>query len=119
MGDARSGASSLEVARYRDGLKVATTIFEAAAWHYTVRAICRCEHFGLFDPHGLWWYFNRKGWDDDLQRARRRLFCSRCCHRTGRRVRPVDLTLTRDPPVINLPLPTQSEWRRALSRFRG
>ena len=53
------------MARYRDGLKVATCIFEAAAWHYSVRVECRCRREGLFEAHGLWWKFQRKGWSDD------------------------------------------------------
>ena len=83
------------MAAYRDGAKVATHIFEAAAWQYGIRATCRgCRHASVFDPHALWWLFERKGWDD--------------------------LALVREmPTVATLPLPPETEWKRAISRFRS
>jgi len=44
------------MAHYRDGLKRATCLFEAAAWHRAVKVRCGCGHFAVFDPHGLWWF---------------------------------------------------------------
>ena len=59
-----------DVARYtKDGLRVATNIFEAAAWHKGIRPVCKCGHSAVFNPHGLWWRFECKGWDDQLVKA--------------------------------------------------
>ncbi|WP_206377376.1 hypothetical protein [Sphingobium sp. TB-6] len=108
-----------DVARYDDDLKLATCIFEAAAWHYSVRVVCRCRREGLFDAHGLWWKFQRKGWSDDFREAKRRLYCRACTQRTGRKVRPITMETSNKPAKIRLPLPDEREWKRAVSRFRG
>lgn len=103
------------MATYRDGAKVATHLFEAAAWQYAIRATCRgCRHASIFDPHALWWLFQRKGWDDRLKAAASRFRCIRC-GKTG-----ADLVLVREmPTVATLPLPPENEWKRAISRFRS
>src|SRR3546814_1180914 len=59
----------------RDGLRRATHIFEAAAWHYALKPVCRCGHSATFNPHGLWWHFQKRHWDDNLRDARRRFWC--------------------------------------------
>lgn len=109
------------MARYKDGLKVATCLFEAAIWHYAVGVRCGCGHRAAFQPYGLWWRFHRKGWNDDLQAARARFWCRPCRLSHGRKVRPGALRLIRpyDGPLIELPLPDEREWKRVLSRFRG
>ena len=107
------------MARYADGLKVATCIFEAAAWHRTVKVSCRCGNVGLFDGHGLWWKFERKGWTDDFRDARRRFYCRSCSQRMGRKVRPSWIETCDESPRICLPLPDEREWKRAVNRFRG
>ncbi len=105
----------------RDGLRRATHIFEAAAWHYAVRVICsRCPHSAAFNPHGLWWRFERKGWDDHLGEARAKFWCRECARATGRRVRPARLQLVVEQDSdVRLEMPSESEWKRALSRFRS
>lgn len=107
------------MARYRDGLKVATCIFEAAAWRYSVRVVCRCGREEFFDAHGLWWKFQWKGWSDDFRDARRRFYCKACLQRHGRKVRPATIETSREPPRYCLPLPDEREWKRAVNRFRG
>ncbi len=107
------------MARYEDGLKRPTHIIEAALWQYSVWPICRCGHETGFDPHGLWYYFHRKGWDDRLTVACAKFWCRPCASRVGKRVRPVRLDLRKDMPSINLPLPDEREWKRIVSRFRG
>lgn len=75
-----------EVSRYSHGLKVGTHIFEAAAWHYTIKPVCgACGHHALFDPHGLWWLFECKGWDDRLTLAAKRFRCVPCLEKQGQR----------------------------------
>lgn len=48
---------------YKDGLPLATNLFEAAVWHKAIKVTCGCGHAVTYDPHGLWWLFERKGWD--------------------------------------------------------
>ena len=122
----RTGASRAsrsrrsEMARYADGLKVATCLFEAAAWGYAIKASCRCGHFALFNAHGLWWHFHRRGFDDDLRRAREKLWCRPCRQRISQKVRPRALELVRpEQQMINLPMPDEREWKRIIGRFRG
>ena len=107
------------MARYRDGLKVATCLFEAAAWHRTVKVTCRCQHLGLFEPHGLWWRFERRGWSDDFRDARPRFYCRMCREQHGRKARPVAIETTNDAARIHLSLPDERVWKRAVNRFRG
>ena len=102
------------MARYQDGLKVATCIFEAAAWHKAIKVQCRgCSHAQVFHAHGLWERFRRKGWNDDFRQATRHFKCLRCGGGF------VDVSTTSDAVTITLPMPDERDWKRALSRFRG
>jgi hypothetical protein len=107
------------MSRYVDGLPVATNIFEAAAWQKAVRVTCRCGHAVTFDPHGLWWLFERKGWDVRFAEARRRFRCGRCFYERRHKVRPTAIEAVSASPEVVLPMPPAHEWRRALSRFRS
>ncbi len=104
-----------------DGGRVATTIFEAAAWHRAVKPICsRCTHSAVFHPHALWWRFHRRGWDDSLMAARERFWCRKCGERIGQRIRPRVLELVPEGDgMVCLAMPPQHEWKRAVSRFRS
>lgn len=97
------------------GGQVPRTLFEAAAFHRSVRATCvACGHVGVFHAAALWRHFERRQWPGMLIDAGARLRCSTC----GKRGTSIELT--RDPPTVtNLPLPTDVEWRRAVSRFRA
>lgn len=110
------------MARYdKDGGRIATTIFEAAAWHYAVKPVCsRCPHSATFHPHALWWHFQRKGWSDSLADARARFWCRDCGRAVGTPIRPKVLELVRqtDDDVV-LTMPPVHEWKRAVSRFRN
>lgn len=96
-----------------------TSIFEAAHWGYTVKVECRCRRVGLFEAHGLWWKFHRKGWTDDFRDAIRCFYCTSCSKRYGRKVRPVSIETTREPPRIKFPPSDEREWKKAVSRHRG
>lgn len=105
-----------------DGTKEATNLFEAAAWQYAVRVTCgRCGHSAVFDPHALWWLFERKRWNDSLPAAARRFACMDC--RSHGRREPKGLagiSLVDDQPTTtDLPLPPEREWKRAINRFRS
>ena len=111
-----------EVARYdKDGGRIATTIFEAAAWHYAVKAVCgRCGHSATFHPHALWWHFSKRGWSDNLRAARSRFWCRNCAGEIGARVTPMVLELVREcERDICLTMPPANEWKRAVNRFRS
>ncbi len=108
------------MSRYEDGLRMATNIFEAAAYHHTIKVECgKCRHVNYFQPHGLWWRFQRKGWDDDFRSAKDRLYCWDCWKRLKRKVRPTRIETCKNPPKLKLPLPDEREWKRALNRYRG
>lgn len=98
-----------------NGGRIMTTIFEAAAFQYTIRATCSgCGHSQVLQPHALWWRFRRKGWDDRLAAAGERFRCLRCA------VGPVRLDACRDTVTLDkLPLPPEHEWKRAVNRLRS
>ena len=103
----------------KDGTSTPTTVFEAAACRYAVRVMCQCGRHGTFNAHGLWWHFQQKGWNDELRVARSRFHCRYCLAAAGERRRPVRLDLVDEQKAhIELPLPPDREWKRALSRFR-
>ncbi|MGW8202657.1 hypothetical protein ACWGM0_08915 [Sphingomonas bisphenolicum] len=109
------------MARYVDELKVATCLFEAAAFHNAVKVTCRCGHYAVFDPHGLFWRYYRKGWDDNLHEAGKRMWCLVCRASSGRKVRPrrIDLLNLYQGTRIMLPPPDEREWKRLVNRYRG
>jgi hypothetical protein len=95
-------------------------LFDAAVRHRSIRLSCRkCRHVRVFDAHGLWWLFHRRGWPDRFRDVRRRCVCSLCLARTGAKVRDPALALVEAAPTgAPLPMPAQAEWKRALSRRR-
>jgi hypothetical protein len=103
------------VARWdADGCRVPTDLFEAAAWHFAVVATCRrCKHEGVFDPHALWWLFERKGWPNNFASAARRLKCAQCGAGAW-----LSSDRRREPTVV-LPMPDARRWKNAISRFRS
>ena len=108
------------MARWTEGaVRVATNLMEAAAWHTSIEVVCRCGQRASFDPHGLWWWFKQRGWDDDLSRIARRFWCFKCAERLGRRVRPTRINLVRGCEAdIELPMPSDREWKRVVKRMR-
>jgi hypothetical protein len=114
-------ARCFEVASYRNGLKLATCLFEAAAWHYAVKIGCGCGHFAFFDSHGLWWHFHRRGLDDAFPSVRQKMWCTVCWHTQFAKVRPrrLDLVKPHAGALVRLPLPDDREWKRMVNRFRG
>jgi len=106
--------------RFEDGLRVATCLFEAAAWQRTIKVECgKCRHVNYFQPHGLWWKFHKKGWSDDFRDARKRLYCLACWKAMRRKVRPSVITICEEAPRLHLPMPDEREWKREVNRFRG
>ena len=44
-------------------------LFDAAVRHETIKVSCQCGNVGIFDPHALWYLFERRGWNDRLADA--------------------------------------------------
>lgn len=112
------------MAIYRDGFKIPTQIWEAAAMHRPIEVTCQqhgCPRRAVFDPHCLWGLFYKRGWDGHFAAARNRFYCRRCSERFRMRVknatmRPVD---GRVEVTHRLPWPSERDWKNFLSRHRG
>lgn len=104
----------------REGLPQATTLFEAASWHRTVRIQCkRCGRQAGFDAHALWWLFERRGWGQTLLAVAKRMRCS-AVDQTGRPCGGQGaLSLDRGEVTSALPMPPEREWRQAVKRVRS
>lgn len=97
-----------------NGSRLPTCLFEAAAWHYCIVATCRrCGNEGVFDPHALWWRFERKGWENNFRSVARRLKCKQCGAGAF-----LSCSSTREPNVP-MTMPDARTWKNALSRFRS
>jgi hypothetical protein len=88
----------------KDGQHRATHVFEAAAWFRAIKPVCGCGHSATFNPYEIWWRFECKMWDGNLNKARHKFWCVRCGARTGKRVRPVRIELV-DPGPMTSPCP--------------
>jgi hypothetical protein len=108
------------VSRYQDGLRIPTTIFEAAALRGAVKVWCsRCSNSVVFEAAGLWWRFRCRGWEDHFDLARRRFFCVKCAVAGSPGIRPRKLEAVRERPSrAILPDPPDREWKREIRRFR-
>lgn len=95
-------------------------LFDAAARGYSIKLTCwSCSHVRILHGHGLWWLFDQRGWLDNFKAVRWRLVCGPCLRERNQKIRNPKLELvheeiTGDP----LPLPSESEWKRALRRHR-
>jgi hypothetical protein len=101
------------------GAMVPTTLLDAASLHYSIKPICTCGNSARFESHGLWWHFERRGWDDRLIEARLRFWCRICRSKDRKKVRPRALEVV--PWLagdIELPWPDERVWKRAMARVR-
>ena len=97
------------------GGRLATTLFEAAAFHRSVKLACRCGHEAVLDPHALWWRYYQRGWDDRIKAIGAHLTCSACKRRGW-----MAISLAEDAATdTSLPMPPLHEWKRATNRFRN
>lgn len=98
---------------------VATHILEAATLHFSVMPVCQCGHSARFGSHGLWWHFERRGWDGSLTAARAHFWCRICRSRCRQIVRPQRLDLVPwKEGDLELPWPEEHRWKRAVARLR-
>lgn len=102
-----------------EGLMQPTNILEAATLQMSVMPVCRCGHSARFEPHCLWWHFERRGWDDRLAMAVSRFSCRPCLARLKHKVRPLRLDLVPwQQGDTELDWPDERVWRRAAARLR-
>ena len=95
-------------------------LFDAAVRHMTVQLRCpRCGWTAHFDPHAMWWLFERKGWNDRISQVVAHFYCDACRARGGAPVRPRIALLDVSVPIdARLEMPTEQVWKRMLSRRR-
>ena len=88
-------------------------------YHRTIEVSCpSCGKVVKFDAVPLWWWFDRRGWDDALPGAMRRFYCA-TCHRAGNMVRP-RWRITEDAPDPGQPpYPSAQDWKRQIRRYRS
>lgn len=96
------------------------TLEQCALYKRTIRLTCPgCGRSRVMDAAALWWLFRRKGWDDALGEAAKRLCCERCRSEDDRVIRP-SWTVTREMPEgPQPPYPDKHEWRKLVSRYRS
>lgn len=92
-------------------------LFDAAVRHETIKVTCRCGNVGIFDPHALWWLFERRGWNDRLPDVARRMRCLQC-YFAKRQRSLATLDLCREDHTRQLPMPDIIERKRQLRRRR-
>lgn len=112
------------MARYTEGgEKVPTEIWEAAMMARPIKVQCTvggCEHSAVFHPAGLWYLFDRRGWQQSFRKAEQRFWCRKCTRAVGWRVKKAVILMTNDQiNVTSLPLPSEREWKKFVSRHRG
>lgn len=94
-----------------------TTIFDAAVRHQTIKVSCQCGNVGIFDPHALWYLFQRRNWSERLPDVRKRMRCLQCYYAKRKRTLPT-LEISDDNHTRQLPMPQIGEWKRELRRRR-
>ncbi len=101
------------------GYRPPPSLSEAARLHYTIKVTCKvCGHSHVFDPHALWWLFERRYWDGRLNQIGRRLYCVRCLPR-GKKVKQPKIEIVKEEPTGRQPpMPDEELWRRHLKRQR-
>lgn len=92
-------------------------LFDVACRHRTVKVSCQCGNVGIFDPHALWYLFERKGWNDKLPAVRKRMRCLQCYYAKRKRT-TATLELVAEDHTRQLPMPDIIEWKRQLRRRR-
>ncbi|MGF7150093.1 hypothetical protein FHS96_003751 [Sphingomonas zeicaulis] len=93
-------------------------MFDAAVRHRTIRLECpRCRRVAVYDPHAIWWLFERRHWPGGLRVVGRHFHCRQCREQSGERVRP-RVSASRDAPTHELPMPSLQQWHQALRRHR-
>lgn len=100
-------------------MQVPTCLLEAATLHKSVKPVCRCGHSATFNPHGLWWHFERRHWNDSLTAVAERFWCMRCASASRSKVRPIRIELVNGSEGdVQLPFPPRATWKRTMSRVR-
>ena len=94
-------------------------LLHCALHQRTIRLTCpRCHRVRRFDAVALWWFFERRHEDDAIPDVFRRFYCS-VCKRADVVVRPHHEITTEQPDPDQPPYPSESEWKRQISRYRS
>ena len=95
-------------------------LWDAAVRHYSIKLTCRvCGHVRILHGVGLWWLYERRGWPDGFAEVTRRSVCIPCRSERRRVVRNPAFELVHEEITGEpLPLPSVSEWKKALARHR-
>jgi hypothetical protein len=89
-------------------------LFDAAARGYNLKLTCRsCGRVEVLNRFAVWGLFQRKGWREWLRDVSARFRCGRC----GRKSPVLDLVYD-EPTSTELPMPSESDWKRELRRRR-
>ncbi len=97
-----------------DGGRIATTMFDAAAFRRGVRVRCKCGHIAVLNPYRLWWHFYSRHLADEIGATMRCFRCTMCRRRGQVSIDMIDGGWAETA----LPMPPESEWKRAVARFR-
>lgn len=88
-------------------------LFDAALRGYAIKLTCGCTKVSTLSSHAVWWHFRRRGYSERLRDVPAMFRCQVC------RRRDPDMELVRsDDFDSTLPLPSEQEWKRELSRRR-
>ncbi|MFM5924585.1 MAG: hypothetical protein ACKOPG_10420 [Novosphingobium sp.] len=102
-----------------NGAMVPTCILETATLLIAILVTCACGHSASFEPHGLWWHFECRGWDDNLTAAREPFWCRLCSSAKQVQIRPVSLAAVEAAQGdFDLPWPDERARKRATARLR-
>jgi hypothetical protein len=91
-----------------------------AIYQKSLRVACRsCLHFSILPAVSVWWLFEQRGWDDGLNQACNRFYCSSCWSRKKERVRDPYLKTSNEKPTADpFPWPDERIWKRMVRRFK-
>lgn len=106
-----------EVPWGKDGLWIVSDAFGTGAYHLNVKLSCQCGHFVCYEGHCFWWLLERTGKLWHFSDIKRRYYCGPCFKRTGRKIRP-RVEGVKDPVTVELPWPSELDWKRAKRRVR-
>lgn len=89
--------------------------FDAGRQHKNIKLTCwACGHHSTLHAAALWWLCERKGWPDTFKTVLQGAHCVVCIKRNQRITNP-HIELTDDDPTVELPMPSEQQWKRAVA----
>lgn len=104
----------------RDLVNPLRDLFDAAVRQYATKLACKtCGHTHVFDPHAIWWMFQRAGWSDFLRDVPFRFWCAKCAINRRQKIKYPALELVHEEATGEQPrMPSSEVWKRELRRRR-